>query len=165
MVFTFRRSGLRPLPKECRSILLCACAALLFITGCSRPAGSSRTITIEHEISPEPARIGPAEVTFRLVDPAAKAITRSAHRGRGGHVAPGNGSRVWGSQGNRTGPLPGSSHVSDGGGLGYSPAYRSARRAKVGTPDRREGRPTQLGKLLNPSSIPALETPNHCHLI
>ena len=79
MVFTFRRRGLRPLPEECRSILLCTCAALLLITGCSRPAGSSR-IAIEHEVSPEPARIGPVELTFRLVDPAAKAMS-------GAHIA------------------------------------------------------------------------------
>ena len=70
----------RPLPKECRSFLLCACATILFITNCSRPADSSRPIAIEQEISPEPARIGPIDVTFRLIDPAAKAVT-------GAHIA------------------------------------------------------------------------------
>ena len=46
------------------------------------PAGASSTsaVTIEHEISPAPARIGPAVVTFRLADPSARAIT-------GAHIA------------------------------------------------------------------------------
>ena len=75
MLFAFRRSGLCPLPKECRRILWFTCAALLLITGCSRPVGSSRTITIEREISPEPARVGPAEVTLLLGDSPANVIS------------------------------------------------------------------------------------------
>lgn len=77
MVFTFRRVGrlVRPLSKGCRNLLLWACAATLFLAACSRPADSSRTVTIECEISPEPARIGPATVTFRLADPAARPVT------------------------------------------------------------------------------------------
>jgi hypothetical protein len=76
MALAFRRSGLvRLFPKECRNLLWCACAATLFITACSRPADTSRTVTIEHEISPEPVRIGPVVVSFRLSDSAAKAIT------------------------------------------------------------------------------------------
>ncbi|MGZ4731998.1 MAG: FixH family protein [Terriglobales bacterium] len=58
---------------------MCAFATLL-ITACARPADSSRTIRIEHEISPQPARIGPAVVSFRLVDPAGKAVP-------GAHIA------------------------------------------------------------------------------
>lgn len=55
-------------------LLLCACAATLLATACSRPADSSRTITIEHQISPEPARTGPTVVSFRLIDAAGHAI-------------------------------------------------------------------------------------------
>jgi YtkA-like len=75
MTFSFRWSGrlARPLPKGCRSLLLCA--ATLCIAACSRPVDSSRTVTIEHEFSPEPPRIGPVVVTLRLADSAAKAIT------------------------------------------------------------------------------------------
>jgi len=82
MVFAFRRSQrpVRPLPNECRNLLLCACAATLFMTACSRPPDSSRTVTIEPEISPQPARIGPVVVTLRLADHAAKAVT-------GAHIA------------------------------------------------------------------------------
>jgi YtkA-like len=77
MASTFGRSGRlgRPLPKACQSLLLFACAATLFLTACSRPADSSRNITVEHEISPEPARTGPAVITVRLADPAAGVIT------------------------------------------------------------------------------------------
>lgn len=64
----------RPLHGKCRGFLFCACAATLLATACSRPADSSRTITIEHEISPAPARTGPAGVTFRLIDAAGRPI-------------------------------------------------------------------------------------------
>lgn len=82
MLFAFRQSGrlFCPLPKERRGLLLCACAATLFMGTCSRPLDSSPTIVIEHELSPEPARIGSALVTLRLADPAAKPIT-------GAHIA------------------------------------------------------------------------------
>ena len=70
------RSGrlVRPLRKKCWKLLLCSCTAILLATACSRPADSSLTITIEHELSPEPARIGPTVVTFRLIDAAGDAI-------------------------------------------------------------------------------------------
>lgn len=81
MVFPFRRNGwlVRPLPKECRSLLWCACATV-FITACSGPTDSSRTVTIEQEISPVPTRVGPVVITVRLADPAARAI-------EGAHIA------------------------------------------------------------------------------
>jgi YtkA-like len=80
MVFPFRRNGrlVRPPPKGCRSLLLCACASV-FITACSGPTDSSHTVTIEHEISPAPTRVGPV-VIIRLADPAARAIA-------GAHIA------------------------------------------------------------------------------
>jgi hypothetical protein len=79
MVFGFRRSGrVSPLPKEFRSCLLCACVVTLFSTGCFRPADSSRTVTttvtIDHEIAPDPPRIGPVLLIFRLADADGKAI-------------------------------------------------------------------------------------------
>jgi YtkA-like len=42
--------------------------------------GSSSFVAIEHEISPEPARVGPATITLKLANSAAKPIT-------GAHVA------------------------------------------------------------------------------
>ena len=52
-----------------------ACTATLLIASCSRPVGSSTFVAIEHEISPEPARVGPATITLKLTDSAAKPIT------------------------------------------------------------------------------------------
>jgi hypothetical protein len=57
-----------------------ACTATLLIASCSRPMGSSSFVAIEHEISPEPARVGPATITLKLANSAAKPIT-------GAHVA------------------------------------------------------------------------------
>jgi YtkA-like len=57
-----------------------ACTATLLIASCSRPVGSSSFVAIEHEISPEPARVGPATITLELANSAAKPIT-------GAHVA------------------------------------------------------------------------------
>jgi hypothetical protein len=57
-----------------------ACASTLLITGCSRPAESPPVVEIEHAISPQPARIGPATVTLKLADGAGKIIT-------GAHIA------------------------------------------------------------------------------
>ena len=51
-----------------------ACAAILLFAGCSRPVEPSPTIAIEHEVSPEPPRVGPATVTLRLAGAAAKPI-------------------------------------------------------------------------------------------
>jgi len=57
-----------------------ACAATLLMAGCSRPAESLPVVEIEHTISPEPVRVGPATVTLKLADGAGKAIT-------GAHIA------------------------------------------------------------------------------
>jgi hypothetical protein len=67
-------------PKRWQKFLVLALTATAFLTGCSRLPDSTSAVTIEHEISPAPARIGPAVVTFRLADPSAKAIT-------GAHIA------------------------------------------------------------------------------
>jgi len=68
------------IPKGWRKLLLLAFTATWVLTGCSRQPDSTSTVTIEHEISPEPARIGSVVVTFRLADLAAKAVT-------GAHIA------------------------------------------------------------------------------
>jgi YtkA-like protein len=57
-----------------------ACAATLLTTGCTRPAESLLVVKIEHAISPQPVRVGPATVTFKLIDGAGKAIA-------GAHIA------------------------------------------------------------------------------
>jgi hypothetical protein len=56
------------------------CMAIPPIASCSRPVGSSTFVAIEHQVSPEPARIGPATITLKLADSAARPIT-------GAHIA------------------------------------------------------------------------------
>jgi hypothetical protein len=65
-----------------RSLAVFACAAALLIASCSRPVGSSAFVAIEHEISPEPARVGPATVSLRLADSAAKPEAKETDHGR-----------------------------------------------------------------------------------
>ena len=57
-----------------------ACAATLLTTGCTRPAESPPAVEIEQSISPQPVRVGPATVTFKLIDGAGKTVT-------GAHIA------------------------------------------------------------------------------
>lgn len=48
---------------------------MLLGAGCSRQVEPSPVVAIEHEISPEPARVGPATVALRLSDATGKPIT------------------------------------------------------------------------------------------
>jgi YtkA-like len=53
------------------SPLLAVVAALFLafvVTACSKPTESTPAVTIEHEISPQPVRVGPATVQLRLAD-------------------------------------------------------------------------------------------------
>jgi YtkA-like len=52
-----------------------ACAATLFQAGCHRPVASSALVTIEHQISPEPVRVGSATIVLKLADASAKPVT------------------------------------------------------------------------------------------
>ena len=45
------------------------------MAGCSRPVESPDLVTFEHEISPAPARVGVATITFKLADAGGKPIT------------------------------------------------------------------------------------------
>jgi hypothetical protein len=51
------------------------CGATLLIAGCSRPAGPTPFVAIDHEISPDPPRVGPAVVTLKLADAAGRSIS------------------------------------------------------------------------------------------
>lgn len=56
------------------------CVATLLAVGCSRTIDSPTFVAIEHNIAPEPVRVGPATVTLNLGDSAAKPIS-------GAHIA------------------------------------------------------------------------------
>jgi hypothetical protein len=67
-------------PEPARWLVGLVCAVTLLIASCSRSIESSAFVAIHQEISPEPARVGPAMVTLRFADGAAKPIT-------GAHIA------------------------------------------------------------------------------
>jgi YtkA-like protein len=50
------------------------CAATLLIAGCSRRVASPDLVTVEHEISPAPARVGITTFTFKLADAGGKPV-------------------------------------------------------------------------------------------
>jgi len=56
------------------------CAGTLFIASCFKPVEAPPFVAIEHEISPQPARVGPATVTLKLADATGRSLT-------GAHVA------------------------------------------------------------------------------
>ena len=65
----------RPLTnRQCRISFAVACTVLLFGAACRRNIDHLSGLKIEHEITPQPARVGPARVTFTLADAAAKPI-------------------------------------------------------------------------------------------
>lgn len=54
--------------------LIFACGALLLVTTCHKSPESSPVITIEHEIKPQPVRVGTATITLRLADASRRAV-------------------------------------------------------------------------------------------
>jgi len=68
-----------PASNECRNLLLCACAATLFMTACSRPPDSSRTVTIEPKSHPSQPGSAPS-CHSPFGDHAAKAVTERISR-------------------------------------------------------------------------------------
>jgi YtkA-like len=58
-----------------RFFLILACSALAFASGCKKPSGSVPAVAIECEISPRPARTGPATIDLRLKNAGGKPIT------------------------------------------------------------------------------------------
>ena len=60
-----------------RGIVLSALACLLSVAcaSCSRTIDRSPSISVDHDISPQPTRVGPATITIRLTDIARKPVT------------------------------------------------------------------------------------------
>jgi YtkA-like len=82
MMYGFVRSGqmVCPLSRVWRKRVGFLCIVALFPIGCSRQVQPPPAIMIEHEILPEPARVGPAIVSLKLTDATAKLVT-------GAHIA------------------------------------------------------------------------------
>jgi YtkA-like len=59
-----------------RRILTFAGIAVLLMAACHKAGESAPpVITIEDEVTPQPARVGTATITLRLADPSGKAVT------------------------------------------------------------------------------------------
>ncbi|MFY9622124.1 MAG: FixH family protein [Pyrinomonadaceae bacterium] len=56
-------------------VISCVCVLALLVSACQQSPESSPSVTIAYEISPQPARIGPATITLRLSDPSGAAVT------------------------------------------------------------------------------------------
>jgi hypothetical protein len=59
------------------SILAVVVALFLtsIVAACNKPAESSPVVTIEHEIKPQPARVGSATLTLKLADASRQPVT------------------------------------------------------------------------------------------
>ena len=57
------------------SPILALAAAIFIITACNNPTETSSVVTIEHEIAPQPARVGQATVQLRVADANRQPVT------------------------------------------------------------------------------------------
>jgi YtkA-like len=58
-----------------RSLAGIVCAVTLLLASCSRTAASSGLVAIDHEISPQPVRVGAATIALKLSEASGKPVT------------------------------------------------------------------------------------------
>ena len=58
-----------------RNSLVALCVWLALVQGCRLQTGSPSDLTIEHEVSPQPPRVGQVTITFRLTDASGTPVT------------------------------------------------------------------------------------------
>jgi hypothetical protein len=58
-----------------RISLIALCVWLVFAQGCKRQQEPSLDLTLAHEVSPQPPRVGPATIVLRLTDAAGTAVS------------------------------------------------------------------------------------------
>jgi hypothetical protein len=58
-----------------RSSLIVLCVWLVFAQGCRRQTEPSLDLTLAHEVSPQPPRVGPATIVLRLTGASGTAVT------------------------------------------------------------------------------------------
>jgi len=61
-------------PKPAKWLVGLACGATLLVGSCSRAVEQTPFVAIEHEVSPEPARVGTETVALRLSDASGNPI-------------------------------------------------------------------------------------------
>jgi hypothetical protein len=71
------------------TLLALVCLASAMFAGCSKSSDRSASISVDHDISPQPTRVGPATVTIRLTDAANKPVTAAQIVIEGGMSHPG----------------------------------------------------------------------------
>jgi len=69
-----RGSSVGPRARRLRAVLQVAVVAGLLGVGCQRQVRTSTDITLTHEITPQPVRVGPARITLSLKDAAAQPV-------------------------------------------------------------------------------------------
>jgi hypothetical protein len=57
------------------STLVAALLVSLVVAACNKPTELSSVVTIEHEITPQPVRVGPATLQLRLADASRQPVT------------------------------------------------------------------------------------------
>lgn len=65
-------------PQFCRVLFVMAWVATLAATACHRGADATPEITVREQITPRPARVGPATVSIQLADAARNPVTDAA---------------------------------------------------------------------------------------
>jgi YtkA-like len=50
---------------------------MLVVTACRRSSGREPQISVHSQITPQPARVGPATITIQMLDEGGKPVTRS----------------------------------------------------------------------------------------
>lgn len=58
-----------------RSSLVALCVSLLLVQGCRHEDESSSNLTLTHEVSPHPTRVGPVTITLKLADASGTPVT------------------------------------------------------------------------------------------
>jgi hypothetical protein len=58
-----------------RSSAVALCVGLALLAGCRRQVAHSSDLTITHEVSPQPPRVGVSAITFKLTDAFGKPVT------------------------------------------------------------------------------------------
>jgi YtkA-like len=56
-------------------VWLVLCGVAVSLTGCSKLVNSSPAVTVEHAVSPDPPRVGPATLVLKLADAASKPVS------------------------------------------------------------------------------------------
>ena len=59
------------------SCLIALCLCILAVQGCRRTSEALPDLTLTHEVSPQPPRVGQVRVTLRLTDSSGKPVSRA----------------------------------------------------------------------------------------